>query len=44
MLNTIQLKKDGFYISEYNENLKKAEWTKIDRPFLYYYNHELILD
>lgn len=44
MLNTIQIKKDGFYSSEYNENLKKAELVKIDRPFWYYYNHELILD
>lgn len=44
MLNIIHLKKDGFYISEYNENLKKTEMVKIDRPFWYYYNHELVLD
>lgn len=44
MSDTIQLKKDGFYISEYNENLKKTELIKIDKPFWYYYNHELILD
>ncbi|MFB2119790.1 hypothetical protein [Parapedobacter sp. 2B3] len=44
MSDIIQLKKNGFYTSEYNENLKKAELVKIDRPFWYYYNHELILD
>lgn len=44
MSDIIQLKKDGFYVSEYNENVKKAELVKIDRPFWYYYNHELILD
>src|SRR5690606_10960372 len=44
MSDIIQLKKDGFYVSEYNENLKKAELIKIDRPFWYYYNHELVLD
>lgn len=44
MLDVIQLKKDGFYVSEYNENLKKAQLIKIDRPFWYYYNHELILE
>lgn len=44
MNEVIHLKKDGFYISEYNENLKKTELVEIDNPFWYYYNHELILD
>jgi len=44
MSDIIQLKKDGFYAFEYNENLQKATFIRIDRPFWYYYNHELILD
>lgn len=43
MSDFIQLQKDGFYISEYNENLKKTELIKIENPFWYYYNHELVL-
>lgn len=44
MLDIIQLKKDGLYISDYNENLKKPELVKIDKPLWYYYNYELTLD
>ncbi len=44
MSNQIQLKKDGFYISEYNENLKIAESVKIDKPFWYYYKYDLTFD
>ena len=44
MFDIIQLKKEGFYTSEYNENLKKPELVKIENPFWYYYNHELTLD
>ena len=44
MLDIIQLKKDGFYTSEFNENLKKPELVKIENPFWYYYNHQITLD
>lgn len=44
MIDTIHLRKDGFYISEYNENLKQTEWISINKPFWYYYNHELVLE
>lgn len=44
MVDTILLKKDGFYISEYNENLKQTECITINKPFWYYYNHGLVLD
>lgn len=44
MFDMIQLKKDGFYISEYNENLQQPTLIKIDKPLWYYYNHELTLD
>ncbi|WP_415060957.1 hypothetical protein [Flavobacterium sp.] len=43
-MNEIELRKDGFYILEFNENLEKSEWIKIDQPFWYYYNHQLILE
>lgn len=44
MTEVIHLKKDGFFVSKYNENLKIAQLVIIDRPFWYYYNHELTLD
>lgn len=44
MLNSIQLKKDRFYTSEHNDNLKKTECVALNKPLWYYYNHELILD
>lgn len=43
-MDNILLRKDGFYISEYNDNLKQSTLVKIENPLWYYYNHQLVLD